>query len=57
MRFSPGSFFCITKTMPRIHYTKPSITELEVAYATDVAYNGSGSRLYEYITHFSGITL
>ena len=27
---------------PRIHYTKPSITELEVAYATDAARNGWG---------------
>jgi len=25
---------------PRIHYTKPSITELEVRYATDAAHNG-----------------
>ena len=25
---------------PRIHYTKPSITELEVAYATHAAANG-----------------
>jgi len=43
--------------MPRIHYAKPSITELEVAKATDVAYNGSGNRLYEYITHYLGISL
>jgi hypothetical protein len=26
----------------RIHYTKPSITEREVAYATDAARNGWG---------------
>ena len=26
---------------PRIHYTKPSITDLEVRYATDAAANGS----------------
>lgn len=26
---------------PLIHYTKPSITELEVAYATDAARGGS----------------
>ena len=37
---------------PRIYYTKPSITELEVAYATDAARNGWGERCYEYITRF-----
>lgn len=36
----------------RIHYTKPSITELEVAYATDAARNGWGERCYEYIVRF-----
>jgi len=36
----------------RIHYTKPSITELEVEYATDAARNGWGERCYEYITRF-----
>ena len=36
----------------RIHYTKPSITELEVAYATDAARNGWGERCYEYIGRF-----
>ncbi len=36
----------------RIHYTKPSISELEVAYATDAARNGWGERCYEYITRF-----
>jgi perosamine synthetase len=36
----------------RIHYTKPSITELEVAYATDAARNGWGERCYEYIERF-----
>ena len=35
--------------MSRVHYTKPSITELEVAYATDAARNGWGDRCYEYI--------
>ena len=34
---------------PRIHYTKPSITELEVEYVTDAARNGWGERCYEYI--------
>lgn len=37
---------------PRIFYTKPSITETEVEYATDAARNGWGSRCYEYITQF-----
>lgn len=38
--------------MPRIHYTKPSITELEIRYATDAAANGWGERCYEYIVRF-----
>lgn len=37
---------------PRIVYTKPSITPIEVAYATDAARNGWGSRCYEYIDRF-----
>jgi perosamine synthetase len=37
---------------PRIYYTKPSITELEVRYATDAAANGWGDCCYEYITRF-----
>jgi perosamine synthetase len=37
---------------PRIHYTKPSITELEVAYATDAARNGWGERCYDYLHRF-----
>ncbi|MDK9719215.1 MAG: DegT/DnrJ/EryC1/StrS aminotransferase family protein [Trichlorobacter sp.] len=37
---------------PRIYYTKPSITELEVRYATDAAANGWGERCYEYICRF-----
>lgn len=36
----------------KIHYTKPSITELEVAYATDAARNGWGEKCYEYIHRF-----
>jgi perosamine synthetase len=36
----------------KIHYTKPSITELEVQYATDAARNGWGERCYEYIGKF-----
>jgi len=37
---------------PRIPYTKPSITDLEVNYATDAAANGWGERRYEYIERF-----
>lgn len=36
----------------RILYTKPSITEKEVEYATDAARNGWGERCYEYIHRF-----
>ncbi|OBJ87876.1 DegT/DnrJ/EryC1/StrS aminotransferase family protein [Mycobacterium sp. 1245852.3] len=37
---------------PRIAYTKPSITELEVRYATDAAANGWGEQCYAYIGRF-----
>lgn len=36
----------------KILYTKPSITELEIKYASDAAINGWGSRCYEYIEKF-----
>jgi perosamine synthetase len=36
----------------RILYTKPSITELEVRYATDAAANGWGDQCYTYINRF-----
>jgi perosamine synthetase len=36
----------------RIFYTKPSITELEVKYATDAAANGWGDNCYAYINRF-----
>lgn len=36
----------------RIYYTKPSITELEIRYATDAAANGWGDKCYEYINRF-----
>ncbi|RYE73026.1 MAG: glutamine--scyllo-inositol aminotransferase, partial [Oxalobacteraceae bacterium] len=36
----------------RIYYTKPSITEREVSYATDAAANGWGERCYDYIIRF-----
>lgn len=35
-----------------IAYTKPSITDLEVRYATDAAAHGWGERCYEYIDRF-----
>lgn len=38
--------------MSKIYYTKPSITDLEISYATDAAANGWGERCYEYITKF-----
>lgn len=38
--------------MSRIYYTKPSITELEIRYATDAAANGWGEKCYEYIDRF-----
>lgn len=38
--------------MNRIYYSKPSITELEVRYATDAATDGWGDRRYEYIDRF-----
>jgi len=37
---------------PRIFYTKPSITDLEVRYATDAAANGWGDQCYTYINRF-----
>ena len=36
----------------KIPYTKPSITELEVQYATDAAQNGWGEHCYDYIVRF-----
>jgi perosamine synthetase len=41
--------------MNKIHYTKPSITELEVKYATDAAANGWGERCYDYIYRFENL--
>ena len=38
--------------MTRIHYTKPSITDLEIRYATDAAANGWGERCYDYVVRF-----
>lgn len=36
----------------RIHYTKPSITDLEIRYANDAVTHGWGERCYEYIERF-----
>jgi perosamine synthetase len=36
----------------KIHYTKPSITDLEISYATDAVTHGWGDRCYEYIGRF-----
>ena len=38
--------------MSRIAYTRPSITDLEVEYATDAARNGWGAKCYDYIYRF-----
>ena len=40
---------------PRIYYTKPSITDLEVNYATDAARNGWGDQCYAYIERFENL--
>jgi len=39
----------------RIFYTKPSITELEIRYATDAAANGWGEQCYAYIDRFEAL--
>ena len=36
----------------RVAYTKPSITETEVRYATDAARNGWGEHCYDYLNRF-----
>jgi perosamine synthetase len=36
----------------KIPYTKPSITNIEVQYATDAAANGWGDKCYDYINRF-----
>ena len=41
--------------MSRIYYTKPSITELEISYATDAAANGWGEKCYDYIYRFENL--
>lgn len=49
------AFTSAPDTLPgpaRILYTKPSITELEVRYATEAARDGWGERCYEYVGRF-----
>lgn len=41
--------------MEKIHYTKPSITNLEVQYANDAAKNGWGEKCYDYIYKFENL--
>lgn len=41
-----------TNEIRKIPYTKPSITDLEVQYATDAAANGWGEQCYDYIVRF-----
>lgn len=41
-----------TDSNNRIYYTKPSITALEVGYATDAATHGWGRHCYDYIHRF-----
>jgi len=41
-----------TATSQRIAYTRPSITELEVAYATEAARHGWGEHCYDYLHRF-----
>ena len=40
----------------KIYYTKPSITDLEVKYATDAAKNGWGDQCYSYINKFETLS-
>ena len=39
----------------RIPYSKPSITDLEISYATDAAANGWGDQCYAYIDRFENL--
>jgi len=40
---------------PKIPYASPSITDLEVSYATDAAANGWGDKCYDYIDRFESL--
>ena len=39
----------LSDAISRVYYTKPSITEREIGYATDAATNGWGEHCYEYV--------
>ena len=39
----------------KILYTKPSITDLEISYASDAAKNGWGDDCYKYINKFENL--
>ena len=39
-------------SLSRIHYAKPSITELEIQYVNDAVKNGWGPNCYDYIEKF-----
>ena len=39
----------------KILYTKPSITDLEISYASDAAQNGWGDECYKYINKFENL--
>lgn len=41
---------------PRIYYTKPSITDLDMAYASDIARNDFGDHCHDYIIYCLEIT-
>lgn len=41
-----------TESAGRIYYTKPSITEREIAYVTDAVTHGWGTHCYDYINRF-----
>ena len=41
-----------TSKIRKIPYTQPSITPLEVEFATDAAANGWGEHCYDYIVRF-----
>lgn len=45
----------MNETTSRIHYTKPSITALEIGYANDAASNGWGEHCYDYIHRFEAM--
>src|SRR5690606_4927444 len=51
----PGGVMSAESTRSRIHYTKPSITDLETGYAADAAAHGWGERCYEYIERFESL--